>query len=132
MKNEVEQLYRTKLINIEQKFHIISEAYSKLAVEVDRKNKIINDLNRVIQILEINVEESNKKYEEAKSEIEKLRVQLDKEMMVKKVYIATHSKSNSLLPLPTSPKVSTGNLALNSQTSITPKAMFEKEVIEKD
>ena len=38
MQKEVEKLYRSKLQNIEQKFHIITEAYSKLLVEIDKKN----------------------------------------------------------------------------------------------
>ena len=38
MQKEVEKLYMSKLQNIEQKFHIITEAYSKLLVEIDKKN----------------------------------------------------------------------------------------------
>jgi hypothetical protein len=52
------------------------------------------------------VEEKSSKLEEANSEIDKLKLQLDKETMIKKVYIGIQNKSNSILPLPTSLKVS--------------------------
>lgn len=69
MQKEVEKLYRSKLQNIEQKFHIITEAYSKLLHEIDKKNQTINDLTQIINVLEINLEQKNTKLEETKVEI---------------------------------------------------------------
>lgn len=66
MQKEVEKIYRNKLHNIEQKFHIICEAYNKLLVEIDKKNQTINDLTQVIHVLEINLEQTNTKIEESK------------------------------------------------------------------
>jgi len=66
MQKEVEKIYRNKLYNIEQKFHIICEAYNKLLVEIDKKNQTINDLTQVIHVLEINLEQTNTKLEESK------------------------------------------------------------------
>lgn len=44
--------------------------------------------------------------------------------MIKKVYIATHNKKNSLVPIVSSSKVISGIPVFNSQSSILPKTMF--------
>ncbi len=95
-----------------------------MLLEIDKKNQIINDLTQVVNVLEINLEQTNKKLEDTKAEIDNLRLQLDKETMIKKVYIATHNKTNSLVPIVNSSKVTSGISGLNSQSSILPKTMF--------